>query len=155
MEVGRRLYRERIVPAAFWLAALVGGFLEEAIFRLGLAFYVLRGGTPQPLERRWWNRGAEVPSLVDVYDWTTARLLFSFLVWPPLESDLATAERDHRYRVEEVLEAIAKGAAEKMWSTYWEASELKWDYQREVWVDAAGHAYDGARLYEYSRGGGG
>jgi len=109
MVVVRRLYRERIVPAALWLAALVGGFLEEAIFRLGLAFDVLRGRKPQQLERRWWNRGVEVPTLVDVYDWTTARLLFSVLVWPPLESDLTTAERDHRHRVEEVLEAIAKG----------------------------------------------
>jgi hypothetical protein len=25
----------------------------------------------------------------------------------------------------------------------------------KAWADAAGHAYDGARLYEYSRGGGG
>jgi hypothetical protein len=56
-------------------------------------------------------------------------------------------------RVEEVLEAISKGAAEKMWSTYWQASELVWDHKRECWVDGARHAYDGARLYEYSRQG--
>jgi hypothetical protein len=59
-------------------------------------------------------------------------------------------ERDHRQRVEEVLEAIGKGAAEKMWSTYWEVSELAWDHMRECWVDGDGIAYDGERFHDYS-----
>jgi hypothetical protein len=73
---------------------------------------------------------------------------------PPLESEQATAERDHRQRVEEVLGAVARGASEKMWTTTWQISELAWDHKRECWVDGDGHAYDGERLYEYSRGGG-
>ena len=154
MEVVRDLYYQRIVPAWLAFATLVGGFLEEAAFRVVLAFDVLTGRAPQCVERRWWNRAAETPVLVDVLDWTNERLLFSVLVWPPLESELGTAERDHGQRVEEVLGAIAKGAAEKMWSTRWEVSGLAWDHKRECWVDGDGHAYDAARLYEYSRQGG-
>ena len=141
-----------VVRRWWWTFALgLGALLEEACFRLVLAAEVLIGRVPRPAERRWWNRAAEVPTLIDVHDWTSDRLLFSVLVWPPLESDAATAERDHRQRVEEVLDAIGRGASEKMWSTYWQVSELAWDHKRECWVDGDGHAYDGSRLCEYSR----
>jgi hypothetical protein len=143
-----------VIRRWWWACVLsLGALLEEVCFRLVLAAEVLIGRTPRRVERRWWNRATESPVLVDVFDWTTERLLFSVLVWPPLESAAHVAERDHRRRLEEVLEAIGKGAAEKMWSTCWQVSELVWDNQREVWVDADGHAYDGERLYDYSRGG--
>ena len=44
------------------------------------------------------------------------------------------------------IEAIARGAEQKMWSTRWEVSELAWDQKRECWVDGGGHAYDGSRF---------
>ena len=119
--------------------------MEEAIARTSLAWAVLRGRSPKPLEKRWWNRATETPTLVDFYSWVDDRLIFSVLVWPPLESGPATAERDHRDRVGEVIEAIARGAAEKIWSTRWEVSELAWDHRRECWVDGDGHAYDGSK----------
>ena len=145
------------VVTRWWLAFAdaVGSFIEELIFRVVLARDVIVGRVPQRVDKRFWNRSTETPVLVDVYDWTNERLIFSVLVWPPLESGPGTAERDHRQRVEEVLEAIAKGAAEKLWSTRWEVSELAWDHKRECWVDGDGIAYDAARLYEYSRQGGG
>src|SRR5918998_516421 len=104
----------------WWLAFAdrIGAFLEEAAFRTVLAFDVLVGRVPQRAERRrWWNRAAKAPVLIDTYSWIDERLIFATIVWPPLESELRTAERDHRQRVEEVLEAIANAAAEKMWST--------------------------------------
>jgi len=58
-------------------------------------------------------------------------------------------EKRHESRVADEGER----PAEEMWSTRWEVSDLTWDYQREVWIDADGIAYDGARLYEYSRQG--
>jgi hypothetical protein len=141
------------VMARWWwrFADAVGGFIEEAAFRLVLAFDVLVGKTPQWVERRWWNRAAETPVLVDVYSWIDDRLIFSVLVWPSLESDLGNPERSHRQRVEEVLEAIAKGTGQKMWSTRWEVSELAWDHRRECWVDGDGHAYDGSKFGAGSR----
>jgi len=143
------------VVRRWWLACVLalGAFLEEVCFRLALAFEVLTGRVPRRVERRFWNRAVEVPTLIDVYSWVDYRLIFS-VVWPCLESAPHSAERDHRQRVQEVLEVIARGASEKMWSTYWQVSELAWDNEREVWVDANGHTYDGERLYEYSREGG-
>ncbi len=80
---------------------------------------------------------------MDCYDWTTDRLIFSVLVWPPLEAPDETAEREHQERVESVLEAIAKGAAEKMWSTYWEVDYgLRWNHKRQVWTAQDGFAYE-------------
>jgi hypothetical protein len=64
-------------------AESVGGFIEEAAFRLVLAFGVLTGRMPRQVERRWWNRAVETPVLVDVFDWTDDRLIFSVLVWAP------------------------------------------------------------------------
>ena len=135
-----------VVRRWWWTFALgLGALLEEACFRLVLAAEVLIGRVPRPAERRWWNRAAEVPTLIDVHDSTSDRLLFSVLVWPPLESDAATAERDHRQRVEEVLDAIARGATEKMWSVQWQLDYgLRWDHERQVWTGEDGFAYDGA-----------
>jgi len=134
-----------------WVADAVGSFIEEAIARTSLAWAVLRGRSPKPLEKRWWNRGLEVPTLVDFYSWVGDRLIFSVLVWPPLESDQTTAKHDHRERVGEVIEAVARGATEKMWSTRWEVSELVWDHRRECWVGGGGHAYDGSKFRADSR----
>jgi hypothetical protein len=134
-----------------WFADVVGDVIEEAAARTSLAWAVLRGRSPKPLEKRWWNRGLEVPTLVDFYSWVDDRLTFSVLVWPPLEVDPATAEHHHRERVGEVLEPIARGAAEKMWSTRWEVAELAWDHRRECWVDGDGHACDGSRFGAGSR----
>ena len=157
MEVARRLYYERIVPAWLWLADAVGGFIEEAIFRVELAFGVLVGRVPRETEKRTWIRGRETPTLIDVYSWTDSRLLFSILVWPSLESSEEDADHDHHERVQQVKEAIANGAADKAWHTYFETDYgLTWDRQREMWVDSAGDQYDCSRFtsLEPCRGGG-
>ena len=144
MEVVRRLF--------YRCAFAFGDFLDEAAFRTSLAFDVLRGKVPRQVERRWWNRAAETPVLVDVFDWTDDRLIFSVLVWPSLESSARNAGYAQRDRVEAVTGAIARGAKDKMWSTYWEVDfGLKWDHGREVWVDGDGHAYDGSRFGAGSR----
>jgi hypothetical protein len=133
----------------------VGGFLEEAAFRLELAFDVLVGRMARQVERRWWNRALEAPVLVDMFDWTDDRLIFSVLVWPSLESPAAGAPYDHRERVEQVMRTISRGAANRAWSTRYEADYgLRWDPEREVWTAADGFAYDGAELYAYARAGG-
>ncbi len=137
-----------------WAAFIskVRGFWDEATFRIALAFNVLAGRTPIETFKRPWIRSVETPVLVDVFDWTTDRLLFSVLVWPPMEVSDRDVRYVHQERLEEITEAIAKGAAEKMWSTYWEVDYgLQWDHQREVWVDGDGAAYDGSRLGAGSR----
>jgi hypothetical protein len=143
------LYHQRILLAMAWqtFANAVGNFTEELIFRLVLAFDVLVGRKPRKVERRWWNRAVETPVLVDVYDWTDERLISSVLVWPPLESSLDNTIHDYRQRIEVVTETIAKGAAEKAWSTYWEVDYgLVWSHTRQCWVDGDGHRYDGRRF---------
>jgi hypothetical protein len=133
-----------------------GGFIEELIFRVVLAFDVLTGRVPRQVERRWWNRSTETPALVDVYDWTTDRLIFSVLVWASLESSPHDADYVFRQRVYEVKDAIAKGAADKAWSTCWEVDYgLRWDHERQVWTDSEGFAYDGSKFGVGSRTGGG
>ena len=142
------------VVTRWWLAFAngVGDFLEEVAFRMVLAFNILAGRVPQRTDKGPWVRSVEKPALVDVYDWTTGRLLFSVLVWPSLESSPEDADYVYHQRVEEVLEAIAKGAKEKMWSTYWEVDYgLTWDHSRECWVDGDGHRYDGSRFGAGSR----
>jgi hypothetical protein len=48
----------------------------------------------------------------------------------------------HRERVGEVLEAIARGSADKVWSVRWEIDGgLWWDAKRQVWVGEDGFAY--------------
>jgi hypothetical protein len=135
-----------LVPAWLTFADVVGGFIEEAAFRVVLAFNVLAGRKPQRLERRWWNRSAETPLLIDCLDWTSDRLIFSVIVWPSLESSSESADDDMRERVEEVLDAIAKGASEKMWCTRWEVNHgLRWNATRACWVASDGYGYDGDR----------
>jgi hypothetical protein len=46
-------------------------------------------------------------------------------------------------KVREVKEAIAKGAAEKMWSTRFEVDYgLRWNHERQVWAGADSFAYE-------------
>ena len=46
------------------------------------------------------------------------------------------------------------GATEMAWSTRYDVDDgLTWDAKREVWVGSDGFAYDGERLFAYSRGG--
>ena len=142
------------VVTRWWLAfaGAVGAFLEEAAFRVVLAFDVLIGRMPRQVEKRWWNRATETPALLDVYDWTTERLLFSVLIWPPLESSRDDADYVFHERVREVKEAIARGAADKAWCTRFETDwGLRWNHRREVWVDGDGHHYDGSRFGAGSR----
>jgi hypothetical protein len=108
----KALSHRRIAPAWLALANAVGAFLEELCFRLALAFEVLLGRVPQRVERRWWNRAIETPVLVDVFDWTDERLIFSVLVWPSLETESSEAYARHEERVEEVLRVLHAGAAQ-------------------------------------------
>ena len=85
MEVAKRLMYGRIVPVWLAFAGVLSDFFEEAIFRLALTLDVLLGRVPLKTEKRAWLRSRETPALVDVYDWTTDRLLFSVLVLPSLE----------------------------------------------------------------------
>ena len=133
------------VVTRWWLrfANAAGAFMEEAAARVALAWAVLRGKSPKPLQRRTWNRGAETPVLVDAFDWTNDRRVFSVLVWPSLESPPETADDDMRERTEQVLDAIARGASERMWSTRWEIDYgLRWDAKRQVWAGADGFQYE-------------
>ncbi len=141
----RSFYHDRLTPVWRAFACAVGDFLEEAAFRLVLAFDVLAGRMPRHVERRWWNRATETPVLVDVYDWTDERLAFSVLVWPSLESSAQEATYDHRERVRTVLGVVSKGAADMIWSTRFETDYgLKWDHARRVWTASDGFAYDGS-----------
>jgi hypothetical protein len=83
---------------------------------------------------------------VDCYDWINDRLVFSVLIWPVLAAPPDEAYSRHDELVEAVLDAIAKGAAEKMWSVRWEVYGLTWDHSRKCWVDGDGHCYDGSRF---------
>jgi len=139
----RGVYHDRVVPAWQTFACAVGAFLEEAAFRLVLAFCVIIGRMPRQVERRWWNRAVETPILIDVLDWTDDRRIFSVLVWPSLESSAQEATYDHRERVRVVLGAISRGAADMAWSTRFETDYgLRWDHERQVWTASDGFAYD-------------
>jgi hypothetical protein len=132
------------VVTRWWLrfANAVGSAIEEAAFRVVLAFKVLAGRVPLRTERRSWSKVVEAPVLVDVYDWTDDRRIFSVLVWPPLEVEPPEAYSLHEERVEEVISAISRGAADKAWCTRWETDHsLRWDPERQVWVAADGFAY--------------
>ena len=62
--------------------------------------------------------------------------------------------RLQRERARQVLELLHRGAGELAWSTRYDVHDgLEWDAKREVWVGSDGSAYDGARLFGYSRGG--
>ena len=134
MEVARRWW---------WaLVSWLGALLEEVCFRLVLAFDVLAGRKPQRVERRWWNRATETPILVDVYDWTDERRIFSLLVWPSLEAPPERAADAQEERVRQVMRILHAGAAEMAWSTRYEVDYgLQWDAEREVWAATDGFAY--------------
>ncbi len=120
----------------------VGDFIEEAAFRTSLAWAVLRGRSPKPLEKRWWNRATETPVLIDVYDWTDERHIFSVLVWPALESAPERAAHAQQERARQVIRVLHAGAAEMAWSTRYEVDYgLRWDHEREVWAADDGFAY--------------
>jgi hypothetical protein len=123
-------------------AEAVGAFLDEAAFRLLLAFDVLTGRVPRQLEKRFWNRSAERPVMLHVYDFTNDRRLFSVLVWPPLEVDLEDALYHHLKRVDQVKQIISRGGAEVAWSLRFETDYLTFDPGREVWIGSDGFAYD-------------
>ncbi len=123
-------------------ANAVGGAIEEAAFRAVLAFKVLAGRLPLQVERRWWNRATETPILIDVYDWTDERHIFSVLVWPTLEAPPENATHGQQERVKQVMRVIHAGAAEMSWSTRYEVDYgLTWDPERQVWVATDGFAY--------------
>jgi hypothetical protein len=134
----------RSTLARWWHASadVVGGFIEEAAYRAALAFKVLSGRVPLRTERRSWSKVVEAPVLVDCFDWTNDRHIFSVLVWPPLEVPLNDAFELHEERVEEVISAISRGAADRVWSMRWETDYgLRWDHERQVWVAEDNFAY--------------
>jgi len=125
-------------------ADVVGGFIEEAADRTSLAWAVLRGRSPKPVEKRWWNRSTEAPVLIDVWDWTDDRHIFSVLVWPALEVPISekTPDEAQRERAKQVMRVIHAGAAEMAWSTRYEVDYgLRWDHARQVWTATDGFAY--------------
>jgi hypothetical protein len=127
----------RATLASWWhaLAEAVGGFIEEGAFRVVLAACVLLGKAPKPLEKRAWDKDLDTPTLLDFFDWTTSRHLFSVLVWPSLEVPALGAKAAQEGRVEQVKEVIMRGAAEKAWSTRVEVTYgLAWDRERQAWV---------------------
>jgi hypothetical protein len=141
VEVARRI---GLKVSSLWYAFpnAVGGFIEELAFRVMLAFKVLTGRVPLRTEKRTWSKVVEAPVLVDVYDWTDDRRIFSVLVWPPMETESPGAYSLHQERVEEVISAISSGAADRAWCTRWEVDHgLRWDHKRQVWVAEDNFAY--------------
>jgi hypothetical protein len=122
----------------------VGAFLDEAAFRTVLAYYVVTGKVPLEQEQRFWNRAIETPVLIDVFDWTDDRRIFSVLVWPSLESSVDEALQDQAARAETVKSVISRGAQEMAWSMIMETDYgLRWNNKRKVWTASDGFAYDG------------
>jgi hypothetical protein len=122
-------------------AQLPEGCIEQRSLRTSLACAVLRGKAPKPVEKRWWNRATEAPVLLDVWDWTDDRHIFSVLVWPALEIPPERAHEAHRERAKQVSRVIHAGAAEMTWSTRYEMDYgLRWDAERQVWVATDGFA---------------
>jgi hypothetical protein len=138
----KTFYRDKLVPLWHAVAEAVASFLDEAEYRLTLAFCVLFGKMPRKVEKRQWNKSLEAPVLIDAYDWTNDRLIFSVLVWPPLESAPEDARSDKRERVDMVLSVISRGSAEKAMTTLFETDHgLRWDHKRQVWTAADEYAY--------------
>src|SRR5215216_4100359 len=132
-----RLTRIGLKLSSLWyaFANALGGFLEEAASRTSLAWAVLRGKAPKPIEKRWWNRSLETPILIDVYDWTNERHIFSVLVWPSLEVPPEQASRAQQERAKQVVRVLHAGATEMAWSTRYEVDYgLNWDHSRQAWV---------------------
>jgi hypothetical protein len=132
------------VVCRYWLAFAdaLGAFLDEAAFRVALAWSVIVGKAPIETEKRHWDRAREVPILIDVLDWTSDRRIFSVLVWPALEDQPST--NAHLQRVDAVKRVIAAGSSEMAWSMHFHTDyALRWDHKREVWT---GGADDGLNL---------
>jgi hypothetical protein len=108
--------------------------------------HVLRGHLPRTIEHRSWKPEREAPIVVNVYDWTTYTLLFSVMIWPPVDVTANTPEKAENYklqRAEGVMAAITRGAAGMSWSLLYETEErLSWDKRRAVWVTHDGVAYE-------------
>jgi hypothetical protein len=135
LEVANRIWRS--------VAEKVGAFLDEAAFRLELAFDILRGKVPRETEKRFWNRNAEVPVAVDILDGINTRRIATILIWPPLESAEEDALYDHMLRVDEIKRVIAKGCTEMAWQTLLEVDYgLVFDAERACWVASDGFVYD-------------
>jgi hypothetical protein len=127
--------RDTLVRWWLALAEAVGAFIEEAIFRVSLATCVLLGKSPKPVEQRAWDKDLDTPTLLEFFDWTTDRHLFSVLVWPSLEVPAQGAGHAQEERVEQVKEVIMRGAAEKAWATRVVLTYgLVWDRERQAWV---------------------
>jgi hypothetical protein len=114
-----------------WWEAFAHAFadlLDESAHRIGLALWVLLGRTPMEAERRFWNRGAECPILVDVKDWTDERLIFTCVVWPVLQAEGPNVFRSLDERVEEDkrerIQAVIDRQAPRVQESYQEARRL-------------------------------
>ena len=136
-------------------ANAVANFLDEVAFRVGLACRVIVGAVPVEVEKRPWVRSVNKPVLVDGCDWTTNRVLFSIVVYPPVdELDLSKAEAAHYRRVNQIKEIVARGAGDLRFSLYLETEwDMEWDYERVVWIDRDGYAYDASRFGVGTRSG--
>jgi hypothetical protein len=135
--------RSGLVRWWFLFANAIGTFLEEAAFRGSLAWAVLRGKSPKPVEKRPWSKAAEAPTLIDVYSWTDARHIFSVLVWPALEVASKKAAHAQQERAKQVLRVLHAGAAEMAWGTRFEVDYgLRWDSKRQVWTACDGFAFE-------------
>ena len=66
------------VAKRLWIsfANAVGASLDEALYRIVLAFRVLFGLVPIEIEKRRWTKSIETPALLDVADWTNGRLIY-------------------------------------------------------------------------------
>jgi hypothetical protein len=140
------IVKQRVVQAWFTFARVVGDFLDEAGYRVSLAFRVLFGLVPVEVERRPWNQDAECPVLMDIFDWTQDKLVASVLVWPVLEATPENADEALVERVEQFKGILYKGAADMAISTRVDIDcFLRWDSNRRCWVDDTGYSYDGDR----------
>jgi hypothetical protein len=136
------------------LAESLDNLLDEAAFRGLISWRVITGRMPQVIEHRSVDLSREVPIVVNVCDWTTYTLLFSVIVWPPVdvsEAQADTLEKAEAYkqmRAEDVMRAISKGAAGMSWSLLFETEHnVRWDRRREAWIteDGAAITYTGGR----------
>jgi hypothetical protein len=141
----------------YWhaFANAAANFLDEVAFRVGLACRVIVGTVPVEVEKRPWVRSVNKPVLVDGCVWTTNRVLFSIVVYPPVdELDLSKAEGAHYRRVNQIKEIVARGAGDLRLSLYLETEwDMDWHNRREVWIDRGGYAYDASRFGVGTRSG--
>jgi hypothetical protein len=128
-----------------WLAFVESttSFLDEAGFRISLAWSVLRGRMPEPVAHRFWNRAVEVPTLLHVKDWTNDRTAITCIVWPAMEipegADPLIVQQE---RVNDLMHVFAKGATDKLWHIRVEADYgLRWVPERQAWISTNGHLY--------------